>query len=364
MTFDVYEGEVLGLIGRNGSGKSTLLKILNRITHPSEGRVALWGRVGSLLEVGTGFHPELTGRENVFLNGAILGMSRREIAARFDEIVDFAGVERFLDTPVKRYSSGMHVRLAFAVAAHLQSEILLIDEVLAVGDRDFQERCISRVHEVAKAGRSVIMVSHNMESVRQFSDRCLLLEGGRVRAQGAVEDVLDTYAALSMEGAHGTYEARTLDDRPCVLRRAEIVGGPLHHCGENVEIDLDLLVNDPDAARVSINMIVLSEGAPVGALHTSVELPSSQPQAALVRVRSVTDRLAPGEYTITIEVGATRERESLIADDVVHNALHLTLAASSDSEWFRSSWHAGRGSTHLGASATVVRSHATLADEA
>lgn len=190
---DVAEGEVVGLVGHNGAGKSTLLKIFSRITEPSTGWAEIRGRVGSLLEVGTGFHPELTGRENVFLNGAILGMRRAEIRRRFDDIVEFAEVERFLDTPVKRYSSGMQVRLAFAVAAHLEPEIMLVDEVLAVGDSAFQRRSLAKMTQVAKEGRTVIFVSHNLAVIRALCDRGVLLEKGRTIADGPIGDVLDRY---------------------------------------------------------------------------------------------------------------------------------------------------------------------------
>lgn len=193
VTFEVRVGEVLGVIGRNGAGKSTLLKVLSRITDPSSGRAELHGRVGSLLEVGTGFHPELTGRENIFLNGAILGMRRAEILRRFDEIVSFSGVERFLDTPVKRYSSGMYVRLAFSVAAHLEPEILLMDEVLAVGDGDFQKRCLGKVQEIADLGRTVLFVSHNMGMITSLCQSALLMEGGRLTAQGPATEVVSRY---------------------------------------------------------------------------------------------------------------------------------------------------------------------------
>ncbi|HRU04358.1 MAG TPA: ABC transporter ATP-binding protein [Candidatus Brocadiia bacterium] len=193
VTFDVQTGEVLGIIGRNGAGKSTLLKILSRITEPDSGSAEIHGRVGSLLEVGTGFHPELTGRENIFLNGAILGMKRAEIKAKFDEIVDFSGVERFLDTPVKRYSSGMYTRLAFAVAAHLDTEILLVDEVLAVGDAVFQKKCLGKMGEVAKSGRTILFVSHNMAAVAATCHRCLLLNKGQTVVQGLASDVVLAY---------------------------------------------------------------------------------------------------------------------------------------------------------------------------
>ena len=193
VSFDVREGEVVGIIGRNGAGKSTLLKILSRITEPTRGRAEIYGRVGALLEVGTGFHPELTGRENIFLSGAILGMRRNEIARRFEEIVSFAEVEQFIDTPTKRYSSGMYTRLAFAVAAHLEPEILLVDEVLAVGDSAFQKKCLGKMEDVAGQGRTVFFVSHNTQAVRQLCTRCILLEHGRVISDAPTDETLAVY---------------------------------------------------------------------------------------------------------------------------------------------------------------------------
>jgi lipopolysaccharide transport system ATP-binding protein len=193
VSFEVRRGDVVGIIGRNGAGKSTLLKILSRITEPSAGRVTIKGRVASLLEVGTGFHPELTGRENIYLNGAILGMTRAEIRRKFDEIVDFAEVERFLDTPVKRYSSGMYVRLAFAVAAHLEPEILLVDEVLAVGDAEFQRKCLGKMGEVASGGRTVLFVSHNIAAVHALCSRSLLLHNGEAICAGPTDEILARY---------------------------------------------------------------------------------------------------------------------------------------------------------------------------
>ena len=201
VSFDVLSGEVLGIIGRNGAGKSTLLKILSRITDPTEGRVSLWGRVGSLLEVGTGFHPELTGSENIYLNAAIIGMTRREIDRKFDEIVAFSELERFLDTPVKRYSSGMYMRLGFAVAAHLDPEILVVDEVLAVGDAQFQKKCLGKMGDVARGGRTVVFVSHNMVAVQSLCDRVVWLDQGRVVEIGDPGEVVARYLKGSMLGA-------------------------------------------------------------------------------------------------------------------------------------------------------------------
>jgi lipopolysaccharide transport system ATP-binding protein len=193
VSFEIAWGEVVGIIGRNGAGKSTLLKILSRITRPSTGYADVFGRVGSLLEVGTGFHPELTGRENMFLSGAVLGMTHAEVHRKFDEIVDFAGIEKFLDTPVKRFSSGMYMRLAFAVAAHLEPEILVVDEVLAVGDAEFQKKCLGKMDDVAKTGRTVLFVSHNMSAVNQLCSRTILLNKGRLVADGPTSDVIEQY---------------------------------------------------------------------------------------------------------------------------------------------------------------------------
>ena len=212
-SFEVTEGEVVGVIGRNGAGKSTLLKILTRITTPTEGRAEIRGRVGSLLEVGTGFHPELTGRENIFLNGSILGMRRREIASKLDDIIEFAGVERFIDTPVKRYSSGMYVRLAFAVAAHLEPEILLVDEVLAVGDAEFQRRCLGRMQDFGQSGRTVLFVSHNMQAIARLCERTLMLDGGHIVRDGPSPDVV-AYYLQSGHGSGSFQEWRDLDEAP------------------------------------------------------------------------------------------------------------------------------------------------------
>src|SRR5690348_2386880 len=200
VSLDVHESEVLGLIGRNGAGKTTLLKILSRITRPTAGWAEIHGRVGSLLEVGTGFHPELTGRENTFLSGAILGMSKTEIARKFDEIVTFAELEKFIDTPVKHYSSGMYVRLAFAVAAHLEPEILLVDEVLAVGDINFQKKCLGRMGDVARAGRTVVLVSHQLNQIRRLCQRVVWIDAGQIRQNGNTHEVVAAYESAMFSG--------------------------------------------------------------------------------------------------------------------------------------------------------------------
>lgn len=213
ISFQVKQGDVVGIIGRNGAGKSTLLKVLSRITEPTSGEVDIFGRVGSLLEVGTGFHPELTGRENVFLNGAILGMTKGEIRKQFDAIVDFAGVEKFLDTPVKRFSSGMYVRLAFAVAAHLNPEILIVDEVLAVGDSEFQKKCMGKMGEVAKGGRTVLFVSHNMAAIENLCSRAIFLEKGQFSAAGETREIIHKYLSSTRPASKGKHELAGRKDR-------------------------------------------------------------------------------------------------------------------------------------------------------
>jgi lipopolysaccharide transport system ATP-binding protein len=218
INFEIEQGDTVGIIGRNGAGKSTLLKILSRVTSPTTGKINIKGRVASLLEVGTGFHPELTGRENIYLNGAILGMRKREIDRKLDEIIDFSGVERYIDTPVKRYSSGMYVRLAFAVAAHLESEILIVDEVLAVGDAEFQKKCLGKMGQVSKGeGRTVLFVSHNMAAVQSFCATCILLENGEVKSNGHAEFVIRSYFANSLQ-KQLTQEYESTASKACISK--------------------------------------------------------------------------------------------------------------------------------------------------
>lgn len=233
VSFDVVPGEVVGIIGHNGAGKSTLLKVLSRVTEPTTGEIELHGRVLSLLEVGTGFHPDLTGRDNVYLNGSILGMKKVEIDRKFDEIVDFSGLEKFLETPVKRYSSGMQVRLAFAVAAHLEPEILIVDEVLAVGDAEFQRKCIGKMSDVASSGKTVLFVSHNMAAVENLCTYSILLSGGRVEAIGSVKEIIGQYMSAGSLHVNGTVNLAALKQPPCaeadvlkVLRILDAHGQP------------------------------------------------------------------------------------------------------------------------------------------
>jgi lipopolysaccharide transport system ATP-binding protein len=253
VSFEVQPGEVIGIIGRNGAGKSTLLKILSRITEPTTGRAELYGRVGSLLEVGTGFHPELTGRENIFLNGSILGMTRKEIERKFDEIVAFAEVDLFIDTPVKRYSSGMYLRLAFAVAAHLEPEILVVDEVLAVGDAAFQKKCLGKMSDVARQGRTVLFVSHNMTAIRSLCSRAILLQQGRKAMEGEAGMCIDRYLAEVTKEASNEAELTEaprprVADKTLQIERVRIVsldGRPLVRSGDPFEMELDFRVSDP-----------------------------------------------------------------------------------------------------------------------
>jgi lipopolysaccharide transport system ATP-binding protein len=246
VSFEVKKGEVLGIIGRNGAGKSTLLKILSRITEPTEGRIKIKGRVASLLEVGTGFHPELTGRENIYLNGAILGMHRSEIKTRFDEIVTFAEVEKFLDTPVKRYSSGMYVRLAFAVAAHLEPETLIIDEVLAVADAEFQRKCLGKMKDVAEGGRTVLFVSHNMDAITTLCSNAMVLTAGKNSILASPDEAVRTYLATTAEAPDSDLRDRPrfqLLPRSPIIQGLRIESGLSTHAvptGASVTFEIDL----------------------------------------------------------------------------------------------------------------------------
>ena len=308
LSLTIRSGEVVGVIGHNGAGKSTLLKILSRITEPTSGWAEVTGRVGSLLEVGTGFHPELTGRENIFLNGAILGMRREEIRDRFDEIVDFAEIERFLDTPVKRYSSGMSVRLAFAVAAHLEPEILLVDEVLAVGDASFQRKSLAKMSDVAGEGRTVIFVSHNLAIIQALCKRGVLLERGELVTDAPVQDAMNSYLADLERAASGDLLERTDRDRrgwrDTMIRRVEVRdagGGPLDVivAGQPMTISVDLTEAVP---RTECRLTIANAlGQPVTTLDSELSAAADTRDPALgsrVECELAALPLVPGRYRV------------------------------------------------------------------
>ena len=301
--FDVFKGDVVGLIGRNGAGKSTLLKVISRITEPTAGEIDLYGRVGSLLEVGTGFHPELSGRENIFLNGAILGMTKAEIARQFDAIVDFAGVEKFLDTPVKRYSSGMYVRLAFAVAAHLQSEILIVDEVLAVGDAEFQKKCLHKMKDVSNQGRTVLFVSHNVSAVRTLCTKAVFMVGGQARG---ITDVPAAITAYLREADPGQHHLFTGQDgfqlsEPRFQHRDGGDAGTALEFGRSYQLTMNIQCPRPLKGALSV-AIVDDEGLKVSSIQSVEEgcefWDFSQVRRITCDLPSLA--LAPGNYRLSI----------------------------------------------------------------
>jgi lipopolysaccharide transport system ATP-binding protein len=304
VSFEVKRGEIVGIIGRNGAGKSTLLKILSRITEPTRGRVMLRGRVASLLEVGTGFHPELSGRENIFLNGAILGMTQREVRRKFDEIVAFAEVDNFLDTPVKRYSSGMYVRLAFAVAAHLEPEILIVDEVLAVGDAEFQRKCLGKMQDVAtRQGRTVLFVSHNLAAISAMSTRAILLKNGRVALDGSVAHAVSAY--LSSGAKSALYErGETQDTNLPHVRRAEVLTSGVngvHQFGEPLEVRFWIAHRKPLLKGCFSFQIVNQFQQPIvhaWALHPDIRFGEAQGETVLT-CRFPSLRLNVGRFSLT-----------------------------------------------------------------
>jgi lipopolysaccharide transport system ATP-binding protein len=297
VSFEIKRGEVLGIIGRNGAGKSTLLKILSRITEPTSGRIGIKGRIASLLEVGTGFHPELTGRENIYLNGAILGMSRVEVKRKFDQIVAFAEVEKFLDTPVKRFSSGMYVRLAFAVAAHLEPEILIVDEVLAVGDAEFQKKCLGKMQDVAGHGRTVLFVSHNLTAVRQLCTNGLLLQNGQVVMTGIANEVADRYLQNMLDSKRGQF--RLGDTGYTNMRLVDSEGMPIMAVLPEQEAFVELGLCIASSSNVQAGFTIYNQlDVPLvlcASEYGDVELESGD---HTFRVRLPNELLQPGTYRI------------------------------------------------------------------
>jgi lipopolysaccharide transport system ATP-binding protein len=301
VSFEVKQGEILGIIGRNGAGKSTLLKILSRVTLPTKGEVRIKGRIASLLEVGTGFHPELTGRENTFLNGAILGMSRSEIKMKFDEIVTFAGIDTYIDTPVKRYSSGMYVRLAFAVAAHLESEILIVDEVLAVGDTEFQKKCLGKMRQVSREGRTVFFVSHNINAIIALCTEAMVLKEGLVAFKGNIRTALTHYGAATEVSDVVEFSSQTSESNLKRMRLTGASGGmlnPLDDITFDVELNATRLLKEPRLA-VAFTNIKGERVFAVGSWLGPDRLPPLE-GPRIVRVTFTMPPLVPGRYTLDV----------------------------------------------------------------
>jgi lipopolysaccharide transport system ATP-binding protein len=334
VSFEVKRGDITGVVGRNGAGKSTLLKVISRITAPSSGRISLRGRVASLLEVGTGFHPELTGRENVYLNGAILGMRRDEVSRKFDEIVNFAEIEQFIDTPVKRYSSGMYVRLAFSVAAHLESEILLVDEVLAVGDINFQKKCMARMQDVGTEGRTIIFVSHNLAAVRNLCTKGLVISGGRVLFSGEIENAINVYREDVEQTALPFYQRISASSSGVAYFESIIIKNEQEESVSSFDISETILIEikyrlGRQMKGVSINIIVVDRS-----IDTNIILSSdAESNPELMGVRD------PGVFGAVVEIprrflnsGAYRIRGRIsagsthydIVDDIVFDVRDLS----------------------------------------
>jgi lipopolysaccharide transport system ATP-binding protein len=307
ISFEVKRGEALGIIGGNGAGKTTLLRLLTRITEPTEGYAEIRGRVGSLLEVGTGFHPELTGRENVFLNGAVLGMKNREVKKEFDNIVEFSGVEQFIDTPLKRYSTGMQMRLAFSIAAHMDPEILLVDEVLAVGDAQFQKKCLGKMEEVGKAGRTVLFVSHNMSAIKRLCSRAILLQKGRLVKEGPADEVINAYLdTVSETGGSRVWSAENAPGTDVALTSVKIVKNgetPVSSAEvqEPLQLHIDYMVKKPGLS-FRCAAIFYTQGV---SAFASVE-PTEVTRDKAGNYRSVlyipADLLAEGDYSVSISI--------------------------------------------------------------
>ena len=327
VSFDVKEGEVLGIIGKNGAGKSTLLKILSRITEPTEGRVLLRGRVASMLEVGTGFHPELTGRENIFLNGAILGMMQREIRRKFDEIVAFAEVEKFLDTPVKHYSSGMYIRLAFAVAAHLEAEILIFDEVLSVGDADFQKKCLTKMTQVAHGGRTIIFVSHNHAAIRSLCTHGIVLRSGRASPKSDVLSALESYASDLQQSLKYSWTRPVGSPKSAVhfvSIDASLEGKqpkPVLNCCVIIKS-----VQDAPAVFIAVDIADRSYATIMQAEPKSEPFIGGRPGTYRVDINIELPPLVPGLYTLDFWIG----RHNTEASDFIRQAITFELTESPD----------------------------------
>jgi lipopolysaccharide transport system ATP-binding protein len=318
VSFKIQKGEAIGIIGRNGAGKSTLLKILSRITEPTTGRIAIQGRVASLLEVGTGFHPELTGRENIYLNGSVLGMSRIEIKKKFDEIIDFAEIEQFLDTPVKRYSSGMYVRLAFAVAAHLEPEILIVDEVLAVGDSTFQKKCLGKMGDVAtKEGRTVLFVSHSMQAVAQLTQRCILLSKGKVHFDGSTDQAISLYLTGQTDDsespAYYQAPANKIGNHVAWAKVHTSEGEGVHAWGNPITFEFALNITQPSESLWFLFQVVSAFQQPICIFWFSEPDAPYRRTSGTFILRCEIPKFRPymGSYTLATYISDPRDRTEL-----------------------------------------------------
>ena len=373
ISFDVRHGEAIGIIGHNGAGKSTLLKLLARITEPTRGQATIYGRVASLLEVGTGFHPELTGRENIFMNGSILGMKRVEIARHFDEIVGFAGVEKFIDTPVKRYSSGMQMRLAFSVAAHLQPEILIVDEVLAVGDVQFQKKCMGKMGDVSRSGRTVLFVSHNMAAVRQLTSRCIVLSGGKLCFDGeparAIEMYSDSMAAAFSDGSDLSKWPRLshvpATDRRVEFRALEFNTSPkIFGSDEPIRFHATVIAREATSDLRISGSLMHPEGYAVGTFWSSGggEVLAGEEQTFVVDLGKL--RLAPGAYSFTLAIGLGDEVSGYLLFDMISEVLPFEVGAIAGESGTVAAWYSTWGSIRFPrASLTPIVVAASLHNE-
>lgn len=304
INFEVKKGEVLGIIGRNGAGKSTLLKLLSKVTQPTQGNIKVNGRIASLLEVGTGFHPEMTGRENIYLNGAIMGMTKREITAKFDEIVEFAGVERYVDTPVKRYSSGMYVRLAFAVAAHLEPEILIVDEVLAVGDAEFQKKCLGKMKDVSESdGRAVLFVSHDLAAIQRITNSTLLMNKGRVEAIGATRDILSIYRTSDLVKDN----VYTSDSKINGFKRIEVItsrGNYYHDWGKPIKFVFEcIFATAPFNISIAFQLVNENGVSVINPVFIDEEKEWGKKGSCVIECELELPRFVKGMYSLTVHIG-------------------------------------------------------------
>ncbi len=329
INFEVKQGEVLGIIGKNGAGKTTILKILSRITEPTTGRIEITGRVSSLLEVGTGFHPELTGRENIFLNGTILGMSRNEVKSKFDEIVDFSGIEKFLDTPVKRYSSGMYVRLAFAVAAHLDPEILIIDEVLAVGDAEFQKKCLGKMENVSKSGRTILFVSHQMGAITRLCNKAILLSKGFMIKMGETQKIIDYYVSNVSSKNETGFTSIANCGKDMFIAKTQALntkGEPTVYFShqEKIAVEITCQINKKTTNTLLGFYVRDTKGRKV--FTSNIELPDAKHDKEQICVTATLPikLLVPGQYLFTFAISIANIAHHAIVD-LVEDTLTITI---------------------------------------